>query len=116
MELMRNAFGITEQDGDGMARQKIAGLMLLLDPALHDALPIMFEFLGVPDPERPAPRLIPEAAQRQLVGIIKRLIQRGTRRGELNRIPAGGFHWLDGASERYSQRPSSCLRKHLRST
>jgi Adenylate and Guanylate cyclase catalytic domain/AAA ATPase domain len=49
MELMRNAFGIAEQDGDDMARQKIAGLMLLLDPALHDALPIMFEFLGVPD-------------------------------------------------------------------
>jgi adenylate cyclase len=73
--------------------------MLLLDPALHDALPTMFEFLGVPDPERPAPRLTPEAAQRQLVGIIKHFIQGRTRRGELTAYLLEDLHWLDGASE-----------------
>src|SRR4030095_13069764 len=64
MELMRNAFGVAEHDSDDMARQKIAGRMLLIDPSLHEALPIMFEFLAVPDPTRPAPRLPPRAGTR----------------------------------------------------
>src|SRR5205823_3789579 len=54
MELVRNGFGITKQDGDDTARQKIAGRLLLPAPGLHDALPGMFDFLGVPDPARPA--------------------------------------------------------------
>src|SRR5881296_62049 len=81
MELMRNAFGVTEQDGDDMARQKIAGRLLLIDPQLHEALPILFEFLGVPDRARPAPRLTPEAMQREVFDIQKRLMQLRLRPG-----------------------------------
>jgi class 3 adenylate cyclase/tetratricopeptide (TPR) repeat protein len=117
MELMRNAFGIAEQDGDDMARQKIAGRMLLLEPALHDALPIMFEFLGVPDPARPLPRLTPEAAQRKLVGLITRVVQGRTRRGEFTAYLLEDLHWLDGASEALlaatleilAERPTLCV-------
>ena len=99
MELMRNTFGITKQDGDDMARQKIAGRLLLLDPGLHDALPVMFDFLGVPDPARPAPRLTPEAMQRELVGIMSRFQRDRARRGELTVFLLEDLHWLDGASE-----------------
>ena len=36
--------------------EKIAGRLLLLDPDFADDLPLVFDFLGVPDPNRPRPR------------------------------------------------------------
>ena len=35
-------------------------------------LPLVFDFLGVPRPERPAPRMDPEARQRQLFAVLRR--------------------------------------------
>jgi predicted ATPase len=61
LEFQRGYFGITEQDTARAARDKIAGRMLMLDETLAEGLPLMFDFLGVPDPGRPAPPLGPEA-------------------------------------------------------
>src|SRR5262249_12842059 len=65
LEFLRSSFGITEHDTARAARDKIAGRMVLLDETLTEWLPIVFDFLGVPDPERPAPTLGPEARQRR---------------------------------------------------
>ena len=46
---------------DRSAREKIAGRMVLLDNHFAGALPLLFDFLGVGDPQHPAPRLDPEA-------------------------------------------------------
>jgi hypothetical protein len=62
-----------DQDGDEAAREKIAGRMLLLDESLREVLPLVFDLLGVSDPERPAPLMDPESRQRQLVAIVKRV-------------------------------------------
>ncbi len=108
MELMRNSFGITEHDGDDLARQKIAGQMLLADPGLREALPIMFQFLGIPDPARPAPRLTPEAMQHELFAVLGRLMQVRGEGGALSTslsfrgqrvVLLEDLHWFDGASE-----------------
>src|SRR5262249_49545544 len=64
LELMRDFFGITERDGDEAGRRKIAGTLLLLDQALTDDLPLVFDFLGVADPADPPLRMAPEARQR----------------------------------------------------
>ena len=56
LELLRSAFGLSEDEGIEATRDKIAGRMLRLDPGLEDAVPLMFDFLGVSDPARPAPR------------------------------------------------------------
>src|SRR5215468_8924120 len=71
LEFHRGYFGITEHDTPRVARDKIAGRMLLLDEKLADGLPLVFDFLGVP--ERPSPPLGPEARQRQLLDLIRRL-------------------------------------------
>jgi tetratricopeptide (TPR) repeat protein len=72
---------------------------VLLDETLA-ALPLMFDFLGVPDPERPAPPLGPEARQRQLLDLIRRL-----SRARSAREPAvllfEDLHWFDRASEEF---------------
>jgi class 3 adenylate cyclase/tetratricopeptide (TPR) repeat protein len=98
LELTRVYFGITERDTARACRDKIAGRMVLLDPRLGEALPLMFDFLGVPDPERPAPTLGPEARQRQLFEVIRRMM-----RARSGQEPAlllfEDLHWIDGASE-----------------
>jgi predicted ATPase len=100
LEMLRAVFRITEQDGNEAAREKIAGRTLLLDETLAEGLPLMFDFLGVPDPERPAPPLGPEARQRQLFDVIHRLA-----RARSVREPAvylfEDLHWFDRASEEF---------------
>ncbi len=53
LELLRAYFDITEQDSDQTARERIAGKLLLLDESFGDDLPLIFDFLAVPDPEQP---------------------------------------------------------------
>jgi len=100
LELMRVYFDIVEQDSDQTSRERIAGKLLLLDERFAEDLPMIFDFLGVPDPERPIPRMDPEARQRQLLGLIKRLI-----RAQSARAPGinvfEDLHWLDPASEAF---------------
>ncbi|HJW66844.1 MAG TPA: adenylate/guanylate cyclase domain-containing protein, partial [Gaiellaceae bacterium] len=99
LEVFRSTYRISEQDDDETARDKIAGRMLRLDPALGDALPVMFEFLGVADPKRPAPRMSPEALQHQLVLLAKRISQARARQHELGIYVFEDLHWFDAASD-----------------
>ena len=41
------------------SRQRIAGALVLFDPALQETLPVLFEFMGVGDPKRPSPKAPP---------------------------------------------------------
>jgi hypothetical protein len=65
LDLFRDYFGIADADSRSEAQAKIAGRLLDLDPGLEDALPMLFDFLGVPDERHPAPRLSPEARMRK---------------------------------------------------
>src|SRR5439155_700512 len=76
----------------------IAGTVLLLDPELTESLPLLFDFLGVPDPERRAQRMDPEARQRQLCALFTRLVQARSRR-EPSVLLVEDLHWVDGGSE-----------------
>jgi class 3 adenylate cyclase/tetratricopeptide (TPR) repeat protein len=97
LQVFRAYYGITEQDSDRMARDKIAGRMLLLDESFREVLPVLFEFFAVPDPDRPPLRLDPEVRQRQLFAVLRRLV-----RPEIQTEPAltliEDLHWIDGGS------------------
>ena len=99
MDIYRNFFGITEQDADETARDKIAGRLLRLDPGLADAVPVMFEFLGVPDPRRSLPPMSPEALQRAVVELTRRAVTARARRGEPVVDVFEDLHWFDAASD-----------------
>src|SRR5205823_1609732 len=100
LQLLRSYFDITEQDSDQTARERIAGKLLLLDRSFEEDLPVIFDFLAVPDPERPLPQMDAEARQRRLLGLIKRL-----SRAQSMRAPGVNLfedlHWLDPASEAF---------------
>ncbi len=100
LQLLREFFEISERDADRTARERIAGKLLLLDESFADDLPLMFDFLAVPDPERPSPPMDPEGRQRRLLELIKRLSH-----AESARQPSvtvfEDLHWLDPVSEVY---------------
>ncbi len=101
LQLFRAYFGIEEQDGDRVAREKIAGRLLLIDEGLREALPLVFDMLAVPDPDRPLPPGDPEARQRQLFGVQQRIVQRDD--AEPLVLLVEDLHWIDGASEAWLQ-------------
>ncbi len=98
LQVFREYYGIEAQDTDQQVREKIAGRMLLFDEEYREVLPILFEFFGAPDPDNPAPRMDPEARQRQLFGVLRRTAQRDTTRGSIVTL-IEDLHWIDGASE-----------------
>jgi adenylate cyclase len=98
LQLFRSYFDIAEQDDAAAARRKIAGTLVLLDDRFREALPLVFDFLGVPDPERPLPRMDPDARQRQLVGLVGEIAHARSAR-EPAVILIDDLHWIDLASD-----------------
>ncbi len=97
LRLFRAFFGISDQDSNATARERIAGRLLLLDEKLRDSLPLLFDFMGVPDADNPAPNIAPDARQRQLFDMVRRVIQaRGQR--ETSVMLLEDLHWFDGGS------------------
>jgi class 3 adenylate cyclase/tetratricopeptide (TPR) repeat protein len=97
LQMLRAYFGIADRDPERLVREKVAGRALLLDPEFAEELPILFDFLGVPDPGRPAPQLSAEARQRTLRGIVCRLVRAPNRREPVVCV-IEDLHWLDEGS------------------
>ncbi|HEX3041192.1 MAG TPA: adenylate/guanylate cyclase domain-containing protein [Solirubrobacterales bacterium] len=98
LQMLRAFYGIDDQDPEQLAREKIAGRSLLLDPAFADDLPLIFDFLGVPDPDRPVPRMDPEVRQRSLADFLCRLVGNPARRKVLVLV-IEDLHWIDEGSQ-----------------
>jgi class 3 adenylate cyclase/tetratricopeptide (TPR) repeat protein len=98
LQMLRAFFGIEDSDAEQTAREKIAGRALLLDAAFADDLPLLFDFLGVPDPDRPVPQMSPEARQRALGEVLCRLVGNPTRKKTLTLV-FEDLHWVDEGSQ-----------------
>jgi adenylate cyclase len=98
LQMLRSYFGITDSDSERIVREKIAGRILLLDPDFVDDLPLLFDFLGVPDPDRPLPQLSAEARQRALRSVVCRLVRAPNRRDPILTV-IEDLHWMDEGSE-----------------
>jgi class 3 adenylate cyclase/tetratricopeptide (TPR) repeat protein len=103
LTLFRGLLGIGERDAPDTARQKIAGGLLLLDDRFKDSLPLLFDFLGAPDPARKAAPADPEGRLGCLVDACVALVRaRAARQPVLLLIE--DLHWLDAASETFLRR------------
>ena len=97
LQMLRAYFGIGEREPERLVREKIAGRALLLDPDFAEELPLLFDFLGVPDPERPVAQMSPEARQRALGRIVCHLINAPGRRHTVVLV-VEDLHWIDESS------------------
>jgi class 3 adenylate cyclase/tetratricopeptide (TPR) repeat protein len=98
LQMLRAFFGIADSDPEQLAREKIAGRALLLDAAFAEDLPLLFDFLGVPDPERPVAQMSPEARQRALGEVLCRLVGNPSRKKTLMLV-FEDLHWVDEGSQ-----------------
>jgi class 3 adenylate cyclase/tetratricopeptide (TPR) repeat protein len=98
LELFRSFSGISDQDPPEIARETIAARIALLDESLREALPLLYDFLGVADPAEPRPRIDPEARQRQLHAVVKRITRLwGERTTTVTYVE--DLQWFDGGSD-----------------
>ena len=101
LELYRSYFGVTSQDGAAATRQKIAGALLLLDESLIDSLPVLFDFMGVGDPDRPAPELDADARQHALFELMHRFYRVHNEQGISTVAFIDDLHWIDQGSDAF---------------
>lgn len=97
-ELLRNFFGIREGGDDRQARKQIAGELTLLDEGLREYLPLIFDFMRVPDPERPLPPMDPGIRQARLFDAFGRLAQ-ATSRAQPAVFLFEDLHWVDESTD-----------------
>ncbi len=100
LELLRSLFEIDERDSPRLVRHKVAGALLLLDRGLEPALPLVFDFLGVPDPERPSPPLPPDERHRQFLGVFRHVTAARSAR-QPGVILIEDLHWVDPGTEAF---------------
>ena len=101
LELWRAFYGITDDDPPEAARAKIAGRLLLMDDGFREALPILFDVFGVPDPANPSPPLDPEQRQKKINNVVKRILHDPAYAGGTRVILLEDLHWFDGASDSF---------------
>ena len=98
LSVFRSSFNVDERDDPAEAREKVAGRSVLWDPQLSELLPIVFDFMGIADPDAPAVEMDPDARKRKLLDFV-------CRASEARNRQQGGvllwedLHWLDPASD-----------------
>jgi len=103
LELLRGYFGIQDGDVPRIAREKIAGRLLLLNRDLDAYLPLVWDLMRVPDPERPVGEQTPEAQQRRLGEVIQSVVRLRSER-EPAVFLIDDLHWVDPASDAFIAR------------
>jgi class 3 adenylate cyclase/tetratricopeptide (TPR) repeat protein len=100
LELLRDLFGIAENDGAHEARRKIAGELMLSGRDFHEIVPLVFDFLGVRDPDRAVPSMDPDARKGKLLAFVRHLVQARSAREPLL-IFVDDVHWIDSGSDEF---------------
>ena len=100
MDFLRSYFGLVPGEPEEAARDKVAGRISRLAPERLDVAPLLFQFLGIPDPRHPAPRVAPEAVLARLTGAVTEL-QRARGRREPMVLVVEDVQWADPASETF---------------
>jgi tetratricopeptide (TPR) repeat protein len=103
LSLLRDNFSITETDTPPEARDKVTARLLALDPGLDKILPLLLDFLEVPDPQRPAPPFPAEVRMRRVLDAIHRITARRSER-EVLVLLVEDLHWFDPQSDAFLER------------
>jgi adenylate cyclase len=100
LELLRSYFGVTEDLGPQAARERIQARVLEVDACLGSELPLVFELLAVPDPERPLGTIDPDARRRRLLELIRHLVRAPARERVVVNVIEDA-HWIDPGSDEF---------------
>lgn len=97
LQILRMYFEIQDDDSPIETRERIAGRQVLLAPGFETDLPLLFDFLGVADPDRPAPPLGPDERMRRVLAVVEYLMK-GRSQRQVAVILLDDLQWFDAAS------------------
>ena len=99
LELLRDIFGIRTKDSVEVSRRRVIDRYGTIASSDQQLL-LLLEFLGLADPERPAPKLDPRALKLQLLDLVRTLARSGP--GDTATVVLiEDLHWIDAASEEF---------------
>ncbi len=102
LQVLRNYYGIIDQDSAGEARQKVDARMAALGHSFREDLPLIHEFLGISDPNEPPSTLPPEARQRRLFALLRENLRHGPEPGQrVGIVVIEDLHWIDEGSDEW---------------
>ena len=96
LELLRDVFDIRAKDFVETSRRKVTERFASIAPS-EQALLLLMEFLGLGDPENPAPKLDPRALKLQLLDAVRTLV-RSAPGDRATVVLIEDLHWIDAAS------------------
>lgn len=107
-QLLRQRFGIAADDDAKTARQKLAGELLLGSADMRSQLPLLFDFMGIPDPETPPIDLPPDVRDRRLMELYQRVCQFEKQQPDV--ILIEDLQWLSEAAQEFFKITVECAR------
>jgi adenylate cyclase len=107
LELLRDYFGLRTKEPSDVLRDRVRDRLASLSISEPFSL-VLLEFLGLPDPHRPAPKLDPKARKTQLLDFVRNLPRSGTR-DESTVVIVEDLHWIDSASEEFVEALSDAV-------
>jgi len=99
LELLRDIFDIRSKDSVEEARRRVIERSAALSSS-EQQQQLLLEFLGLGDPEHPAPKLDSRVLKMQLLDLVKTLVRSGSR-DAATVVVIEDLHWIDAASEEF---------------
>jgi len=100
IELLKNYFQITAQDGERSCREKVTGRLLTLDRSLEQHLPYLLYLLGGSDQESALPTMDPAIRRQRTFEAIAHLLVRESVNEPLLLL-FEDLQWLDSETETF---------------
>ena len=99
LELLRDYFGLRTKELPDVLRGRVRDRLATLSVSEQFSL-VLLEFLGLADPQHPAPKLDPKARKTQLLDFVRTLPRSGAQ--DVSTIViVEDLHWIDSASEEF---------------
>ncbi|MCB1749392.1 MAG: hypothetical protein KDK06_19625, partial [Gammaproteobacteria bacterium] len=96
LELLRSYFDVRGDDSPEQARRKVAGTLALLDDSLREALPVLFDFMGIAETDEGEAQT---DRQQRLVALVHGLFRAHTARDRPGLVVIDDLHWIDSGSD-----------------
>ncbi len=94
LDLLHSYFDIKSEDDARKRREKVAGRLAILDPALEDTRPYLFALLGIVEGDDPLAQMDAQVKKRRTLEAIKRILLRESLNQPLIVI-FEDLHWID---------------------
>ncbi len=99
-DLLRRNFGVEEQDGAAVIREKLTRGITRIGPGLEHALPYLFYMLGAADADDPVLRMDPQIRRAETFEALRQLLLSAAER-KPQVLVFEDLHWSDHASREF---------------